>query len=248
MGLQESSLKSYEESVLESSMKASYEFLKNREDLGNVDIYNTWRLLLTEEEIDVAVKYCARVITEKFRGKDIVIACILKGCVYFFVDLTRKVTLPHNAYLIEFASYNGQQQLHTGEILSLIQPEKFKGKHVVLLDELYDNGLTLESVKQEIIEKGQVPAENIFTCTLMRKEHAGKYPEPDLCPLIMPSVWLCGYGLDDNQNKRNWSCVYACPKAPGIELSEADKMFLDNDAYVKARVNIIDQVNKLRVN
>lgn len=236
---------STESNIYESSMEASRKFLEGREDLRNVDIYNTWKLLLTEEEISIAVKYCAKVITEKFRGKNIVIACILKGCVYFFVDLTRQLTIPHSAYMVEFSSYHNSQQQNSGEILSLIQPDKFKDKHVILLDELYDNGLTLESVKQEIIKKGNVPAENIFTCTLMRKEHQGKYPPPDLCPLTMPSVWLNGYGLDAGQEKRNFQCVYACPKAPGIERSEADKMFKDNDVYVKERMKIVNQLNNL---
>lgn len=244
MGILESSLASEQVGTFEASMKASRDFLEGRQDLRGVDIYNTWRLLLTKDEIDVAVRYCAKIINEKFKGKDIVIACILKGCVYFFVDLTRIVTIPHSAYMFEFSSYHGQQQ-ESGEILSLIQPDKFKNKHVVLLDELYDNGLTLESVKQEIITKGRVPAENIFTCTLMRKEHPGKYPEPDLCPLVLPDCWLVGLGLDDSQQKRNWTCVYACPKAPGVELSEADKMFLDNETYVNEREKIIAQVNKL---
>ena len=225
-------------------MKASRDFFEGRNDLQGVDIYNTWRLLLTKDEIDVAVQYCAKVINDKFKGKDIVIACILKGCVYFFVDLTRLITLPHSCYMFEFSSYTGQQQ-RNGEILSLIQPDKFKDKHVILLDELYDNGLTLESVKQEIIKKGNVPAENIFTCTLMRKEHSGQYPEPDLCPLVLPDCWCTGMGLDDQGEKRNWTCVYSCPKAPGIELSPADKMFLDNDVYVQEREKIIAQVKKL---
>lgn len=244
MGILESSLASEQVGMFEASMKASRDFLAGRQDLQDVDIYNTWRLLLTKDEIDVAVRYCAKVINEKFKGKDIVIACILKGCVYFFVDLTRMITLPHSCYMFEFSSYVGQTQ-NSGEILSLIQPEKFKNKYVILLDELYDNGLTLESVKQEIMKKGNVPSENIFTCTLMRKEHSGKYPEPDLCPLVLPDCWCTGLGLDDSQQKRNWNCVYACPKAPGIELSEADKMFMDNDVYVKEREKIIAQIKKL---
>ena len=244
MGILESSLASEQVGMFEASMKASRDFLEGRQDLQDVDIYNTWRLLLTKDEIDVAVRYCAKVISEKFKGKDIVIACILKGCVYFFVDLTRLITLPHSCYMFEFSSYVDQTQ-SSGEILSLIQPEKFKNKHVILLDELYDNGLTLESVKREIMIKGRVPSENIFTCTLMRKEHPGKYPEPDLCPIVLPDCWCVGMGLDDRQQKRNWQYIYSVPKAPGIELSEADKMFMDNDVYVKEREKIIAQIKKL---
>lgn len=206
---------------------------------------NEWRLLLTKKEIQTFVRYCANVIEQKFEGKELEIVCILKGCMYFCTDLTRMLTIPHSIYMIEFSSYFDKQiQSDKIEVLSLIKADKFKNKHVVILDELYDNGFTLESVKQEIINKGNVPPEKIFTCTLFKKDKVGHYPEPNLYGVSIPDLWANGMGLDDQSEKRNWKYLYACPKVDGVPKTEADKIFEDDEIYVKERQKLLEQHEK----
>ena len=220
----------------------SKKFLIKRKDLSDDDSYSDWRLLVTKKEIDMFVKYCANVIEQKFENKNLVIVCILKGCMYFCTDLTRQLSIPHTIYMIEASSYHDRQtQSDKIEVLSLIQPDKFKDKHVVILDELYDNGFTLESVKQEIINKANVKIENIFTCTLFKKNKKGIYPQPDLFGASIGDVWLVGYGLDSNSEKRNWKYLYACPKSSDIIKTDDDAIFNDDNIYLKLRQNIINQ-------
>ena len=147
--------------------------------------------------------------------------------------------------VIEASSYHDKQtQSDKIEVLSLIQPDKFKDRYVVILDELYDNGFTLESVKQEIIEKGKVDPEKVFTCTLFKKDKKGIHPPPDMYGALVCDTWLNGFGLDDKTEKRNWQYLYACPKAEGVLKTEADKMFEDDKVYAEIRQNLLDQYNK----
>ena len=119
------------------------EFLEKQHDI--LPEVNDWKVVLTPEEINTVVKYCAKQINDKFKGKNIVICAILKGAVYFFVDLTRYLTIPYSCYFIEASSYhNKQTQSEMLKIESSINPSKFEGKHVILLDELFDNGLTMQ--------------------------------------------------------------------------------------------------------
>lgn len=223
----------------------SKKFLAKRRDLRGVDIYSEWRLLLTKKEINTFVKYCASIIEEKYEGKNLVIVCILKGCMYFCTDLTRLLRIPHSVYMIEASSYHDKQtQSDKMEVLSLIQPDKFNDKYVVILDELYDNGFTLESVKQEIIKKGNVTPDKIFTCTLFKKNKNVIYPPPNLYGALVCDLWLTDFGLDDCSEKRNWEYLYACPKKEGIPKSEDDKIFDDDNIYKKIRENLVDQYNK----
>jgi hypoxanthine phosphoribosyltransferase len=64
------------------------------------------------------IRQVAARIDTLFEGKEIVVVCILKGCVYFYVDLTRYMTIPFSSYFIEASSYhNRQTQAETVELL-----------------------------------------------------------------------------------------------------------------------------------
>ena len=212
------------------------EFLAKRKDLRDPTIVDSWKLILSAEEIKMFVKKCASVINSKFEGKDIVVVCILKGAVYFFVDLTRELDIPYSTYFIKATSYhNGQTQSETLSITGSIEPSKFINKHVILVDELFDNGHTMEQIKMAIHEKASVPLDKIFTCTLFKKNKETSCPEPDLYGVIVPNVWLVGYGLDDKQEKRGWTHLFACPKCADVPESEDDVIFKDSVAYDQMR-------------
>ena len=83
----------------------------------------------SEEEMARAVRYCAKKIDEKFEGEDIVVVCILKGCVYFFVDLTRAMKIPYSTYFLEASSYHDSQtQAETVELLRYVLKFILKGQ------------------------------------------------------------------------------------------------------------------------
>lgn len=224
-------------------------FAEGRKDLRGVDIANQWLLLLTEDEIQRGVRKVAAEINRVFEGQDIVILSILKGCVYFFVDVTRCLTIPYSTYFIEASSYHDEQvQSNEVELLSKIVPSKFKSKKIVLLDELYDNGATLDAVKCKLMQILGKPADDIYTCCLFCKEKPTRsFPLPDLCGFPnTPNVWVVGYGLDDAQEKRGWKDLWAIPKAPGLAKVDADEMFDDTEAgrnaWARARARLLESI------
>lgn len=202
-----------------------------------------WKLVLTENEIMFAVEKCANVINKLFDGKDIVVVCILKGAVYFFVDLTRYLTVPHSTYFIEATSYHDKQtQSACVSIMSSIEPSKFTNKDVILVDELFDNGHTMNQIKVAIHEKALVPMDKIFTCTIFKKNKITEFVPPDLYGVVVPNVWLVGYGLDDKQKCRNWKSLWACPKCEGVDNSTDDAIFEDDAYYQIVRNEILAQL------
>lgn len=205
--------------------------LEGRKDLHGENIANNWRLILTKKDIKMRVSSIASIINKQFEDKDVIIVCILKGAVYFFVDLTRELIIPHSTYFIEASSYRDSQTQQEIEVCSLIVPSKFQNKNVILIDELFDNGSTIHMVREKIIKEGNVSSEKILTCTLFKKDKEISYPEPDIYGFIVPNVWLVGYGLDDRQEKRNWTHLYACPKISGVIKSEDDRIFDDDEYY-----------------
>lgn len=223
------------------------DYLLNREDLRDPEIINKWKLILTPEDINSCVKKCADTINDKFRGKNIILVCILKGAVYFFVDLSRYLKIPYSCYFIEASSYhNDQTQSDKINIGSQIEKSKFIDKYVILIDELYDNGHTMEYIREMIHTKADVPLDRIFTCTLFKKNKPSILSDKlDLYGIEVPNVWLVGYGLDDRQEKRGWTHLYACPKTVGLEPTADDIIFTNENEYQTIRKKLKTESEKI---
>eukprot|EP00211_Chloroparvula_japonica_P014356 CAMPEP_0119118916 /NCGR_PEP_ID=MMETSP1310-20130426/634_1 /TAXON_ID=464262 /ORGANISM="Genus nov. species nov., Strain RCC2339" /LENGTH=249 /DNA_ID=CAMNT_0007108317 /DNA_START=60 /DNA_END=809 /DNA_ORIENTATION=+ len=204
-------------------------FAEGRRDIEPGVLLNDWKLLLTGDEIQSLVKTLAEAINERFRDskKSLVLTCILKGAVFFTVDLARYLTIPYSMYFLEASSYhNAQTQSDAVELLSKIVPSKFEGRHVLLLDELWDNGRTLNCVKEELMRTVNIGNDDITTCTLFAKlKSPNNYPLPELYAIALPNVWVVGYGLDDAQEKRGWRALFGKPKVDGVPKHADDVMF-----------------------
>ena len=59
----------------------------------------------------------------------------------------------------------------------------------------------------------------------------------------VPDVWLVGYGLDDQQEKRGWVHLFACPKCAGVPKTEDDEvLFSDVEALAAERKRLLAQL------
>ena len=222
-------------------------FFAGRSDLRANE--REWPLILKEHEIACIVRSLASKIDRQLAGKDVVLLCVLKGAAYFMVDLSRQLTIPHATYYVTASSYHDSQSQSESVAISELVPSKFVGKHVVVLDELYDNGATLSHVVEALIHDAKVDHANITTCTVFKKiknqdagtTSLGPYPPPDLYGIDVPDCWLVGYGLDDKGEKRGWPHLFAVPKAPGVPLSSCDKIVFvaeDRQPYDQLRQSL----------
>jgi len=173
-----------------------------------------------------------------------VLVGILKGAFMFMSDLCRAMTRPYSVYFVEASSYKeGRTQLASVEVSSDICKDKFvdpvtKDKHkIVLIDELLDNGKTMEDMKRHILDvlKDSHTEADILTVCLFSKERARECPEADVTGIPnLPDLWLVGYGLDDRGTKRGWTDLFAVPKVKivgTIEQEEVKKLMdkVDDD-------------------
>jgi len=233
----------------------SQEFFAERKDISEKE--NNWKIVVTFEEIILAVKFVAAKINHIFykHTKPIVLCGILKGVYVFMSDLTRYLTIPYSVYFVEASSYKDSiVQSETVELLSKLIPSKFVGHTVILLDELFDHGATMATLKQKLLDNSalNLRVEDIFTCTLFAKNTHSDFPPPNLVGLDkLPNVWLVGYGLDDRGEKRGWKHLYAVPKPLGSYLTEDDKMFnssldIANKKFSETRNAIHNRLSKLQ--
>lgn len=232
--------KLYEKILVEQQMhydkgiEIGKRFLQTQYD-GAQTIACDWFLVMSESEIGVCVQYIADEINRRFKGKKIVLCGILKGAYLFISDLSKHLTIPYTTYFVEASSYGDKQQQGDVQMLSRLVPEKFVGRTVVLLDELFDRGTTMYEISQCLLNNKelQLKPKDLFTCTLFAKEakKAHKHlPRPDLIGIDgLPDLWLVGYGLDDRGEKRGWKHLFACPKSAGVPLVPHDDVFSDDN-------------------
>jgi hypoxanthine phosphoribosyltransferase len=222
---------------------ASQQFLSEQQDRSGRLFGNSaseyfagvaeYRMIMSEAEVEAAVRKVADVLNSQFVGEKLVLVGILKGAFVFCSHLVRHLNRPYSLYFVEASSYKGQTQTDEIELLSRIVPEKFVGRRVILIDELLDNGATMHSMQNYLIEKLSMQKSNIVKCVLFSKanERRDKKLDADIVGVDdVPDLWLVGCGLDDNGTKRGWPVLYAKAKMAGIPRCADDAVFDADDA------------------
>ncbi len=153
-----------------------------------------YKVLISNQELEQRTKELAKEISKDYEGKEPVIICMLKGAVYFFVDLCKNITVPITIDFARLSSYRNGTTSGEMELIANITAE-IKDKDVILVEDIVDSGKTLAYFMELLQKKG--PA-SITICSLLDKkerrevEVSVKYVgfEDLKCGFVI------GYGLD----------------------------------------------------
>ncbi len=161
----------------------------------------TLKPYITEEQLAKKVADIGAAITEKFKGQKVVAVCVLKGSFMFYSDLIRQINTDITCEFYGVASYHGGTT-SSGEVkvtLDLTTP--LEGKHVVLVEDIVDTGITMNYLMNAI--KSRKPA-SLTTVALLQKPEAMKVPcELDHVGFKITNEFVVGYGLDYQGYYRN---------------------------------------------
>ncbi len=151
-------------------------------------------VLIPEVKIQNRVEELALEINSDFQNQEITAICILKGSFVFFSDLIRHLDLPMSCEFLGVSSY-GDKMVSSGEVkITLDINEPLMGKHVLIIEDIVDTGLTLNYIKNAILARK--PA-TLKTCVLMVKPDCLKVPiEIDYTGFKIGNEFVVGYGID----------------------------------------------------
>ena len=159
------------------------------------------KILISEEEINKKLDEMAKQIEEDYEGKDVLAVCILKGSVFFAVELTKRIKSHIGFEFMEVSSY-GSSTITSG-VVRITKDIKgsVEGKHVLVIEDILDTGKTLSYLLDHL--KGKKPA-SIKLCTLLDKpERRLVDVKVDYTGFEIPDKFVVGYGLDYNEQYRN---------------------------------------------
>ena len=182
---------------------------------------NNNKILIDEEMLQTRINELANKITEDFKGEDITLICILKGSMYFFTDLSRKIKLNAKIEFMRVSSYQGENS--TGNIdIKLDLDEPLTNKNVIIVEDIIDSGKTL-SYLIKYLEKDH--PKKLKICTLLDKPDRREVDDVnvDYVGFIIPNRFVIGYGLDLDENYRNIPTVNCMTK------TEEEEKQIDED-------------------
>jgi len=156
--------------------------------------------LLSAEQIQKKVKELAQKISEDYEGKELLVVGILKGAFMFFSDIVKCIQVPVDIDFLIVSSYSKRDT--TGEIkIHADLREDIKGRHVVLIEDIVDTGLTLKYLREMLLRRDP---DSLKICVLLDKK-ARRVAEVslDYVGFEVPNEYLVGYGLDYENRFRN---------------------------------------------
>jgi hypoxanthine phosphoribosyltransferase len=169
------------------------------------------KILITKEQIASRVhELGAQIAQDLLRdcpeamedGTRIVLVPILTGSVVFLADLVRELPMKLALGLVAVSSYPGASTESKGVHLRSEIPQNLGGKHVILIDDIFDSGQTIDVLTKLIAE--QRPA-TLRSCVLLRKPGKAKVKaQPTYVGFDIPDEFVVGYGLDYDGFYRNY--------------------------------------------
>lgn len=159
------------------------------------------KVLYTEDELHERLAQLCRKIEADYDGKELLIVGVLKGAVMVMADLSRELKLNVAMDWMAVSSYgSGTQSSGVVKILKDLDSD-LHGKHVLIVEDIIDSGLTLSWLKANLQSRGPASLE---ICTMLRKPDAAKV-EIDVryVGFDIPNEFVIGYGLDYAEKYRN---------------------------------------------
>ena len=159
------------------------------------------RVLFTEDQIRQRAKEIGQQIMKDYEGKEVILVGTLRGAVVWMADLMKEITMEDlKIDFIVASSYSGTNT--TGVVkISKDLTEDVTGKHVIIVEDIVDTGITLNRVVDYIMAKG---AESVEICSLLNKPSRRIVDiNPKYCGFDVENLFVIGYGLDCEQKYRN---------------------------------------------
>jgi len=159
------------------------------------------KVLIDEKKLQERIYEMAKQIEEEYKGKEITFICILKGSVFFTMDLAKKIDGDVRLEFIRVSSY-GEGTESTGEIkMKLDLKDSIQGKDVIVIEDIIDTGRTLSYLIEYLKMK---KPNSVKLCSLLDKPARRTIDvKVDYTGFEIPDKFVIGYGLDWDEKYRN---------------------------------------------
>ena len=163
------------------------------------------KVLVDEAQLDAKIRELAATVDADYLGKDLLLVGVLKGAVMLMADLSRALASPVEMDWMAVSSYgSGTKSSGVVRILKDLDRD-ITGKHVLVVEDILDSGLTLSWLLRNLRSRGPASVEVL---TMLRKPDAVKVAvDVKYVGFDIPDEFVVGYGLDYGEKYRNLRVV-----------------------------------------
>jgi len=158
-------------------------------------------VLISEEVLRDKVIELGKKITEDYKGKNLLLVCVLKGAVIFVSDLMKRIDLPLEIDFMAISSY-GSDTKSSGVVRILKDLNSgIEGRDILIVEDIIDSGLTLSYLVENLKVRGP---KSVEICTILDKPSRRKADiSIKYTGFQVPDEFVVGYGLDYAERYRN---------------------------------------------
>ena len=165
------------------------------------------RELINAKDIDIQTKIIGKQISDDHRGDKtpIVMVGLLNGCFAFYSDLVRAMPIDVECDFMRVKSYINRKQ---GDIQITKDLEtRIKGKHVYIVDDIYDTGNTMKAVIEYLEVK---KPSSISIVSLITRDTSPIPKQKSYHAFTIDDEWIVGMGMDSEKGlHRNLNSIWA---------------------------------------
>lgn len=166
-------------------------------------------ILFTEAQLDDIVSHLADQINRDYaptpnaiRPCKLIVVAVMKGSVFFYTDLIKKLNIPVELDFVKVSSYysgtvtSGQLKIHLD-----LKRDDYENIDILLVEDIVDSGRTLASLTENLRGRG---AHSVRTVTLLDKPSRREVNyKADYTGAEIPDEFVVGYGLDFDEKYRD---------------------------------------------
>lgn len=159
------------------------------------------KTLISEEKLQERIKEVAKEIEKDYEGEEVVFLSVLKGAIFFTVDLMKNYSGDCEINFIRVSSYEGENSTGNITLKIPVSKDKIEGKNIIVVEDIVDTGRTYDYLMNYL--KDMNP-KSIKSCVLLDKKARRVIPfEADYVGFSIEDLFVIGYGLDYDELYRN---------------------------------------------
>ena len=163
-------------------------------------------LICPAEQVQAALHRIARQINAALAETHPLVLSVMGGAVVFTGQLLPLLDFPLDFDYVHVSRYGDAR--HGGQMHWKVEPrENVRGRVVLVLDDILDEGHTLAALRQRVLELG---ASRFYSAVFADKRHGRAKPiHADFTGVELPDRFVFGYGMDIEGAWRNLPAIYA---------------------------------------